>query len=55
MKQEKTDAEISQEFLEKYRELVRKYKRDFLQEPPKVVKLEFVDPPKEPSDKPAIK
>ena len=38
----KTDAEISQEFLEEYRKLVLKYKRDFLQEPPKIIKVEFV-------------
>ena len=47
-KQKKVDAEISQEFLEAYRKLVFKYKRDFLQRPPEVVKVDFVEPPKEP-------
>lgn len=41
----KTDAEITSEFLEEYRKLVRKYKRDFNQTPPQIVKLEFSAPP----------
>lgn len=49
-----TDAEISQEFLEEYRKLCQKYKRDFYFEPivPKIVKLEFAPeiPPELPKE-----
>ena len=38
-----TEAEISMEFLEEYRKLVRKYKRDFQQTPPQIIKVEFVE------------
>ena len=40
---EKTDAEISLEFLEEYRKLTRKYKRDFMMQPPQIVKLLFTE------------
>ena len=38
----KTDAEISQEFLEEYRKLVKKYGRDFAQGEIHIVKQEFI-------------
>ncbi len=41
---EKTEAEISQEFLQEFDKLVRKYGRDFQIPPPQLVKVEFVKP-----------
>jgi hypothetical protein len=38
----KTDAEISMEFLDEYKKLVRKYGRDFAQGDIKIVKMEFI-------------
>ena len=38
----KTEAEKKEEFLEAYRELVRKHGYDFFQQPPAIVKVEFI-------------
>ena len=42
---DKTDAEISEEFIAEYRKLCRKYGRDFVQGEIHVVKLEFSNKP----------
>jgi len=42
-KQGETDAQISLEFLEEYKKLCKKYKRDFMQGEVHIVKVEFVD------------
>jgi hypothetical protein len=44
MEIEKTDAEISEEFLEEFKKLVVKYKRDFMNPPPVIIKVDFTQP-----------
>jgi len=43
----KTEAEISEEFLKKYRELCFLYHRDFQVKPPEIVILQFNKPPEQ--------
>jgi len=38
---EMTDAEVSEEFFNKYKALCMKYKRDFMQKPPEIFKLDI--------------
>lgn len=45
--EDKLEADISREFLEEYRKLCFKYKRDFMQKPPEIIKVNFVEPPKD--------
>jgi hypothetical protein len=40
--QEKTDTEISEEFIEEYDKLRRKYKRDFVLGEVRVVKVDYI-------------
>ena len=47
---EKTEAEISMEFLDEFKKLVRKYGRDFQQVPPQIIKVEFIKSPNENSN-----
>jgi hypothetical protein len=40
-----TEAEISEEFRQKYGELCRKYKRDFCIDTPRIIKVDLPDNP----------
>jgi len=40
-----TESEISEEFFNNYKKLCLKYKRDFMQKPPEIIKLDIPDMP----------
>ncbi len=46
-----TEAKQSLEFLEEYKKLVKKYKRDFVMGEIKLIKVDFVDPAVRPPTK----
>ena len=52
----KLEADITLEFLEEYRKLVRKYNRDFFVPEPQIATVNFVEPikPEEVKDQPTI-